>query len=715
MADSTPTTGKAVTTTGAAAPSGSAKSSLSGMASSLRGRSDLLLAMGIVGIIVVLILPMPGWSLDIFLALSMSFSVLILMTVIFLEKPLDFNSFPTVLLVSTLLRLSLNLASTRLILTNGHEGSDAAGKVIEAFGGFIMGNNYVIGIIVFIILVIVNFVVITKGAGRIAEVAARFVLDAMPGKQMAIDADLSSGLINEDEARAKRKELEEESSFYGAMDGAAKFVRGDAIAGILITMINVIGGMIIGVGQMDLSVTEAAETYTRLTVGDGLVSQIPALIVSVGAGMLVSKAGVTGTTDEALFGQLGQYPKAMGLSSGLMVALAVLPGTPFLPFMALAIATGSFAYFVPKERERAKKETEEKDKDKEGKAPVAEAPIGQTLAIDHIRLELGYGLLSLVNISTGNRLTEQIKGLRRQLAMEMGFVLPSVRIQDNLQLEPNSYRILIKEIEAGKGDARPSKLLVMDPKGGKIEIPGENTREPAFGLPAKWIETDKREEAHFKGYTVVDPQTVITTHITELVKDYMPELLSYTETQKLLDELPETFQKLIADVIPAQISLSGLQRVLQNLLQERVSIRDLPTILEGVAEATNYTKNTSIISEHVRSKLARQLCESNTGSSGMMPIVTLSPQWEQLFADSLIGSGEEKQLAMPPSDLQQFMQEIRTAFEGFAQKGEAPVLLTSPAIRTYVRSLIERFRPQTVVMSQNEIHPKARIKTMGQI
>lgn len=676
---------------------------------------DVFLALGIIAIITVLIFPMPTWLLDLSLALSMTLSVMILMTVLFIERPLDFSTFPTVLLISTMLRLSLNLASTRLILANGHEGIDAAGEVIGAFGGFIMQDNFVIGMIVFAILVIVNFVVITKGSGRIAEVAARFSLDAMPGKQMAIDADMSAGLISEDEARERRKTLEDESSFFGAMDGAAKFVRGDAIAGLLITFINVIGGIIIGTAQMNLSIGDAASSYTVLTVGDGLVSQIPALIVSIGAGLLVSKGGAIGTTDKALFAQFGKYPRAMILSAILMVVLALLPGIPPIPFLFLGACAGGLAWYTFKNTQELEIQAIEQKAQEQISAKPAEEPISQTLAMDTIRLELGYGLLALVNSETGNKLTDQIKGLRRQLAEEMGFILPSVRIQDNLQLQANDYVVRIKEIKAGTGSIRPNMYLCMDPSGEPITLPGESTTEPTFGLPAMWIDEQYREEANFKGYTVVDSATVVTTHITEIIKDNMQDLLSYTETQKLLDELPQQFQKLVADVIPSQLSLTALQRILQNLLAERVSIRDLPTILEGIAEAANYTKNVAMIGEHVRTRLGRQICNQNANLNGQLQLVTLSSTWEQNFAESLIGDGEERQLTMPPSQLQEFITKVRDVYETFGSQGITPVLLTSPGIRPYVRSVIERFRPQTVVMSQNEIHPKAQIKTVGSI
>lgn len=677
-------------------------------------RGDIYLAFGVVLILVVLILPMPRWLLDISLALSMTFSVLVLMNVLFIRQSLEFNVFPTILLIATMLRLSLNLASTRLILANGHEGTDAAGKVIEAFGGFIMGNNIVIGLIVFSILVIVNFVVITRGSGRIAEVAARFILDAMPGKQMAIDADLSSGLIDENQARERRKNLEDESSFFGQMDGASKFVRGDAIAGLLITVINLVGGIIIGIGQKNMEFGEAVSTFSILTVGDGLVSQIPALIVSTAAGMLVAKSGLKGSADKAIFGQLGTYPKALGMASFLMAALALLPGVPMLPFFILAGITGFLAFIltrknIQKTEQLAKIEEETKE------AMPTEEPISSALALDDLRLELGYGLLPLINDNRGYKLTDQIKALRRQIASEMGFVMPSVRILDNMQLSANNYLFRIKEIETGSGELRTNKLLVMDPRGEKITLKGEDTEEPTFGLPAMWVDESLREEASFRGYTVVDPSTVVTTHLTEIIKDNMSDLLSYASTQKLLDELPNEQKKLIEDVIPSQVSVSGLQRILQNLLSERTSIRDLPTILEGVAEAAGYTKNLTLITEHVRARLARQISSANTSENGYIPMVTLSPNWEQEFADSIVTQGEDRQLSMPPTKLQEFIASVKTIFDRVTADGENPILLTSPNIRPFVRSIIERFRPTTVVLSQNEIHPKARLKTLDQV
>jgi flagellar biosynthesis protein FlhA len=496
------------------------------------------------------------------------------------------------------------------------------------------------------------------------------------------------------------------------MDGAAKFVRGDAIAGLIIVFVNVIGGIVIGTVQMGLSFSQSASSYTLLTVGDGLVTQIPALMVSIAAGLLVSKGGVVGSTDKALFSQLSGHPAALGMASLLLVFMALLPGIPMLPFLALAGAAGYGGFRLSRERNRRAAEQVAAGAQP---VPVAEEPIATALAMDTVRLELGYGLLSLVNATDGNRLTDQIKALRRQLAGDLGFVLPSVRIQDNLQLAPNTYVLRIKEIEAGRGDIRPQMLLCMDPRGEAIGLPGEQTHEPTFGLPAMWIPTSYREEAHFKGYTVVDPATVLTTHLTEVVKDNLPELLSYSETQKLLDELDRTHQKLVGDVVPSQITVSGLQRVLQNLLAERISIRDLPTVLEGVSEAAGASRNINAITEHIRSRLGRQICDANANAAGVLTLVTLTPEWETAFAESIVINGEDRQLSMAPSRLQQFIATVRSTYDRLTASGESPVLLTSPAIRPYVRSIIERFRPMTVVMSQNEIYPRARIKTVGQI
>jgi flagellar biosynthesis protein FlhA len=680
-------------------------------------RGEVLMAVGVIGVIMLLILPVPKMLLDLLLAISLVSSVLILMTAVMMKRPLDFAIFPTVLLVSTLFRLGLNLASTRLILTHGQEGHDAAGQVINAFGQLMMGGNFIIGVIIFAIILVVNFVVITKGSTRIAEVSARFTLDSMPGKQMAIDADLSSGLITEDQAKIRRKELEQESTFFGAMDGASKFVRGDAVAGLIITFINVIGGILIGTLQHKMALPDAANTYVQLTIGDGLVTQVPAIIISIAAGFLVSKAGVEGTADKALVTQLATNPVSLGVVSGAAGLMGLIPGMPLIPFAALAIGSGFMAWRLgrnrlrpqPTEAERAAAEAAAKPKED------VEEPIANILTIDEVKIELGYSLLSLINDLEGRRLTDQIRALRRSLAQEYGFVIPQVRILDNMRLPTQGYAIRIKEMESGAGEVRLGHLMAMDPSGRQVELPGEHMREPAFGLPATWIEEGLREEATFRGYTLVDPSTVLTTHLTEILKENMADLLSYAEVQKLLKDLGAEEKKLVEELVPSVVTVTTLQRVLQALLREKVSIRDLPAILEGLAEAAPHSASVTTLVEHVRARLGRQLCWQNKDGEGALPIVTLSPEWEAAFSESLIGNGEDKQLAMAPSRLQDFIRAVRDTFERIAMTGENPVLLTGPITRPYVRSIIERFRGQTVVMSQNEIHPKARLRTLGQV
>ncbi len=680
-------------------------------------RGEVGMAIGVIGVILLLILPVPKFLLDLLLAISLVSSVLILMTALMMKRPLDFAIFPTVLLISTLFRLGLNLASTRLVLTHGHEGHDAAGQVINAFGALMMGGSFIIGIIIFAIILVVNFVVITKGSTRIAEVSARFTLDSMPGKQMAIDADLSSGLVTEDQAKLRRKELEQESTFFGAMDGASKFVRGDAVAGLIIVAINAIGGILIGTIQHGLPVGEAANTYIQLTIGDGLVTQVPAIIISIAAGFLVSKAGVEGSADKALVQQLATNPVSLGMVAAASALLALIPGMPIIPFAALAIGAGYMAWHhgraklkpQPTEAELAAAANAGKPKDD------AEEPIGTALTIDEVKIELGYSLLTLINDLEGRRLTDQVRALRRAMAQEFGFVMPSVRILDNMRLPTQGYAIRIKEMEAGAGEVRLGSLMAMDPAGRQVELPGEHTKEPAFGLPATWIDESLREEATFRGYTIVDPSTVLTTHLTEILKENMADLLTYAEVQKLLKELGPEEKKLVDELVPSVVTVTTLQRVLQALLREKVSIRDLGAILEGLAEAAPHSSSVTTLVEHVRTRLARQLCWQHKAEDGALPIITLSPDWEAAFAEALVGQGEDKQLAMAPSRLQDFIRNVRDVFERAAMSGESAVLLTGPQIRPYVRSIIERFRGQTVVMSQNEVHPKARLRTLGSV
>ncbi|HEX7388580.1 MAG TPA: flagellar biosynthesis protein FlhA [Acidiphilium sp.] len=690
----------------------SALNGLPDLARRLRGvrpGTDIGLAIGVVLIITVLIVPLPPLLLDSGLAVSFTVSILVLMVSLFIVRPIDFTSFPSVLLLTTLLRLSLDVAATRQILSHGSEGIDAAGHVIAAFGGFLMGGDLLIGLIVFAILIVVNFVVITKGSTRIAEVAARFTLDSIPGKQMAIDAELNTGAIDEATARRKRAELEHESVFYGSMDGAAKFVRGDAIAALIITSINIVGGFIIGVAQKGMSLHDAASAFTTLSIGEGLVSQIPSLLVSVAAGVVVTKGSVEGSADSALVRQLGRSAKPLGIASGAALCLALVPGLPFLPFAALSILAGWASWHRWKHPPPADQTVEP------ALTVSADPPIAEALRIDQIRLELGYGLLILAGGDTP-RLTEQIKSLRRAIATEMGFILPPVRIQDNMQLAANSYAIRIKEIEAATGQLQATRLLAMTATGTLPDLPGERTTEPAFGQPAIWIDPADRETARAKGCTVVDPASVLTTHLTEIVKENMAELLSFAETQKLLDDLPREHQRLVSDLIPAQFTVGGVQRVLQSLLAERVSIRDLPTILEGIHEScAMQVRAIPGIAAHVRMRLARQLTDAYSGAHGYLPLVVIGPEWETELEGALVGPPDARQLALPPLRLADFMRRITQVFESAAADGEFPVLLTSTALRAHIRAIIERMQPSMPVLAQTEVFPRARIRTVGAI
>ncbi|MBB2163048.1 flagellar biosynthesis protein FlhA [Gluconacetobacter sp. 1b LMG 1731] len=672
--------------------------------------TDIGLAVGVLLLLSILIVPLPTFILDMGLSLSITASALVLMVSLFLAKPVEFTSFPTLLLLTTLLRLALEIATTRLILSHGNEGAYAAGHVVAAFGGFLMGGDVVIGGIVFCILLVVNFMVITKGSGRIAEVAARFFLDAMPGKQMAIDAELASGAINDRTARLKRKELEEESSFYGAMDGAAKFVRGDAIAAIIITGINIVGGLAIGVLRHGMPVNEAANTFTTLTVGDGLVSQIPALLVSTAAGIVVTKGGTDGSADVTLVRQLGGNPKPMAMAAVLSACFALLPGLPAFPFLTIAALAGAGAWF------RHKTPTTDSDGDITETAPTpATTPISDVLKLDLLRLELGFGLLPLTS-GDNSQLTEQIKALRRAIATEMGFVTPPIRIQDNILLPSEKYVIKLKEIEIGSGEAKPGKLMAMSPSGGTPPLAGDKAIEPAFGLPAVWIDPSLKTKAIALKCTVVDPASVIVTHLSELVRQNLPDLLTYVATQSLLDDLPREQQKLVNDLIPSQVTLSTVQRVLQSLLAERISIRDLPTILESIQEGSGLgLRGIQNLTSHVRVRLSRQICSTLEGPGGYIPMVTLSPEWEAEFINHITGQGEERRLAMPPSLLNRFVTRLRDVFNTLSSSGEVPVIVVSTPVRDSMRSIVERVRPNVSVLSQSEIYPRARIKTIATI
>jgi flagellar biosynthesis protein FlhA len=686
----------------------------------LAQRGDIIFTFALIAVLVILVLPMPVWMLDFALALSIGFSIVILVTTLFIEHPLDFNSFPMGLLVATIFRLSLNVASTRLILTNGHEGPAAAGHIINAFGKFIMGGNFVIGIIVFAILLIINFMVITKGSGRIAEVSARFSLDALPGKQMAIDADLAAGAITDQQAKERRKFVENESTFYGSMDGAAKFVRGDAIAGLLITFINVIGGILIGVLQKEISLSGAAASYTFLTVGDGLVSQIPGLIISVAAGMIVSKGGTQGSADKALFKQLSAHPTALFLCAFCLFIFALLPGIPFLPFSFLSLSLIGIAWFAY-ERQQNKTNADARDPGQPANATgnaadnAATSNIHKPLAIDMIRIELSYNLLSLLNKVDSVKITDQIKNIREQMALEFGFIIPPVRLQDNMELENNHYSIKVKEIEAGSGEIDTEKYLAISTDGSGIPFPGVETKEPAFGLSAKWISPSQKQEAEYRGFTVVDPATVITTHMIEIIKENVSEIFTFADVQKLIDGLDENTRKLLNDMVPNQLTIATIQRILQSLLEEKVSIRDLPTILEAIAESGLGAKNITTLIEFVRSKLARQISNA-FAQNGKLSVVMLSSEWESEFASSIIGDySSTRELTMAPSKLQKFITRANEVCGQAEIMMQNPVIVTSPNIRPFVQPLIDKVGPKVPVLSQNEIHHKISIETLGEI
>jgi flagellar biosynthesis protein FlhA len=673
---------------------------------------DVAFALGVVMILAMLFIPLPPILLDFGLAISLSLAVLILMVALWIQTPLDFNSFPTILLVVTMLRLALNVSSTRLILSEGHTGTGAAGKVIEGFAGFIVGGDYVIGIVIFIILVTINFIVITKGSTRIAEVAARFSLDAMPGKQMAIDADLGAGIIDEDEARSRRKVLEEESSFFGAMDGASKFVRGDAVAGIIITLINVVGGILIGMTSHSLSISQAAANYTVLTIGDGLITQIPALVVSLAAGLLVTKGGTKGAANEAVLSQLGNFPRALYMAAALCFGVGWLPGFPLAVFLPLSAAMAAMGYMMQQlnaEKERA----EAAAADADAIAPPSEDTVADMLRVDDVRLNLGAGLVPLIT-SSDAALPGKVRSLRNLFIKDFGFVLPPVRIKDDANLPSNTYSISLQGVETARGEVRPMMMMVIDPSGAPIELPGEQTREPTFGLNAVWVDEARASDAELQGLTVVDPESVVTTHLTEVIKEHMPEILTYAATQELIEGQSKEYQKLLNDSSSSSPSVM-LQHVLQSLLSERVSIRNLPRIIEAVAEASATTQNIRAVVEHVRTKLAKQICQALADPQGYVPVITLGSDWERELSNSITNTNGEETFLMSPQRVQEFVLAARQEIQKFSSGDHWPALLVSPATRPYVRSIFERVSPMTQVISHNEVHRKASLRTVGNV
>ncbi|MGK0289687.1 MAG: flagellar biosynthesis protein FlhA [bacterium] len=680
--------------------------------------SDLLLIVGVIGILAVMIIPMPPMMLDILLILSITLSLLILFVSLYTIKPLDFSIFPTTLLISTLFRLSLNVASTRLILLNGNKGASggAAGAVISAFGDTVVGGQYVVGIIIFLILVLINFIVITKGAGRIAEVAARFTLDAMPGKQMAIDADLNAGIIDEGVAKLRRTTIQRESDFFGAMDGASKFVRGDAIAGLIITGINILGGLIIGVLIHDMPIGDAAKSYTMLTVGDGLVSQIPALIISTAAGITVSKAGAENRLGADFGTQLFGNYRALGLVSICLFLFIFVDGMPKTIFLILSIILGSVAWIGYQKEQTEQGETDHLKEVEEAEALTeSNEDIESLLPIDLLGLELGYALIPLVDPDQDGELLERVKAIRRQIALDMGFVVPPVHIKDNLQLEPGEYSIIIKGIEVGKGEMMLEHFLAM--KAGDVdeEIDGIPTVEPAFGLPAVWIPNSEQERAQIAGYTVVDVPTVISTHLTEIIKANAYEFLGRQEVQNLLDGFAKHEPKVVEELIPDLLGLGVVQRVLQNLLRENVSIRDLHSLLETLADSAPFTKDPDLLTEHIRQNLARNITRQYQNDEGILPVMTLDQEIENLISNAIHETSQGSYLGLDPSVAQAIISLIEKGIENFNMFNYQPLVLCSPMVRPHLKKLTERFIPNLVVLSHNEVAQDARIESLGTI
>ena len=667
---------------------------------------DIYLAFAVVGILLVMLVPLPSLLLDIFLSISITISLIIILVSMYVIRPLEFSVFPSLLLIVTLYRLALNVASTRLILLKGNEGPSAAGHVIQSFGQFVVGGELVVGAIMFLILVVINFVVITKGAGRISEVAARFTLDAMPGKQMAIDADLNAGLITDTEARTRRKEISREADFYGAMDGASKFVRGDAIAAV-ITFINILGGLTIGVLQKGMDIAAAAHTYTLLTVGEGLVAQIPALIVSTAAGMIVTRAASESNLGSDIARQVLINPRVLGSASGILAFFGMIPGLPHLAFFALATVTGGAAYAVTRVRKAAPAEEEVAEEEAKPQEPEV---VHSLLSVDMLEIEVGYGLITLVDTAQGGDLLERIKSIRRQCALELGVVIPPIRIRDNLQLKPNQYSILIKGVEAASGEVMPGYYLAMNPGIVEGALEGIQTKEPAFGLPAVWIDDRTRERASMLGYTVVDPSTVVATHLTEVIKSNAADLLGRQDVQGLLDNLAKTYPKVVEELVPNYLTLGGVQKVLQNLLRERVSIRDLLSILEALADAASYTKDIDALTEYTRLSIGRSLCKQYQGSDGKIYLFTLDPEVEGAIAEAIHPSDQGHYLALEPKLAQRVIKALSTASDNTVSAGHQPVLLCSPRVRPHVRRLVERFIPSLAVLSHSEIPQNIEIK-----
>ncbi len=678
---------------------------------SLVKHPDVLMSVGVVAILMVMLLPLPRFVLDLLLSFNITLSIIILLVGMQVRKPLEFSVFPSILLMVTLLRLSLNVASTRLILLHGSEGVSAAGEVIRAFGNFVVGGNYTVGLVVFMILVVINFVVVTKGAGRVAEVAARFTLDAMPGKQMSIDADLNAGLINDTEARRRRREIAEEADFYGSMDGASKFVRGDAVAAVIITLVNILGGLTIGVLQQGMSLAAAAQTYTLLTVGEGLVAQVPALIVSTAAGIVVTRAASEANLGFEITRQILISPKAVGTSAGILLALGLVPGLPHFAFLALGGTVGWVAYQLHL-REAALAQAPPEP----AAAPAAEEAVTRVTPLDLMEVQVGYGLIGLVEGARGGALLDRVKGLRRQFAETMGFVLPPIHIRDNLQLKPNEYAVLVKGVEIARSDVMPSHVLAIDPgTAQKNVVHGIATKEPAFGLPALWLSESLREQAQLAGYTVVDPVSAMATHLSEIVKRHAHELLGRQEVQGLLDELARAHPKLVEELVPNLLSLGSIVRILAHLLREGVPIRDLRSILEAIADHAGSTKDPDILTEVARQALGRTITRQYMGVDGTLPVIGLDPRLDRTLADQANAVPQGSAWSVDPLLSQKLLTALKQAAERMAGRGHQPVILCSPSLRRHLRKLTDRILHAVPVLGLNEIDSIVRLQAVETI
>ncbi|NOY13714.1 MAG: flagellar biosynthesis protein FlhA [Deltaproteobacteria bacterium] len=675
-------------------------------------RSDVLVAFGLVLILMLMILPVPPMLLDVFLSLNITIGLLILVIALYTTRALDFAIFPSILLITTLFRLSLNVASTRLILLHGDEGPGAAGSVIQSFGQFVVGGNYVVGIVIFTILVIINFMVITKGAGRVAEVAARFTLDAMPGKQMAIDADLNAGLIDDADARKRREEISAESDFFGAMDGASKFVKGDAIAGIIITLINIGAGFVIGVMQKGMPMADAAANYTILTVGDGLVGQIPALIISTGAGIMVTRTAGDEDFGSEMKRQFSVHPRAIWVVAGILLVFSIIPGLPHIPFFLMAVLLGIVAYRVQKGQAQVSLREELAAESAEPRQ-LTEENYEQMLSVDLLEMEVGYGLIPLVDAGQNGELLPRIKSIRRQFALDLGFIVPPVHIKDNLQLKPNEYAIILKGVKIGGGELLPGHYLAMNPGTATETIKGIETVEPAFNLPAIWISEDKKERAQISGYTVVDNTTVVATHLSELIKRHGHELLGRQETQNLLDNLANDYPKLVEELVPNLLNLGVVMRVLQNLLREGVSVRDLRTILETLADWAPVVQDPDQLTEHVRTVLARSISNSYSQDGQVLEVMTFDRDVETRIQEALHSTEQGSYLALEPGFAQSLINSLKQTLQNLA--GANPVLLCTPTIRLHVKRLTERYLPSLAIISHNEIAPHLKVRSVGTV